>query len=155
MWQCVTDRIGQIDNRSAFLNNSFNHFNQIIDSCSRSIHRREFNDIRELTRISRHLAGFGYDFSSAHTQLMLQMNIRRGDEQVNPPAFSILGCPDCRVNIPFNRPCKTANFHISHLTRNRLYCCKITRARYRKSRLHHINTQIRKLIGQQYFLLWG
>ncbi|MNI25265.1 hypothetical protein D3C73_789060 [compost metagenome] len=146
--QRVAYRIGQVNNRRTFLNDGLHHFNQIIDARPCGIHGGELHHLAELAGIRRHLPGGGYNLGPAHAQLMAQVNIRGGDEQMKPPPLRIPGRPHRSINIPSDCTGKAADFHALHLPGDRLHGGKIPGAGYRKPRLQHIHTQFGQFISQ-------
>lgn len=153
--QRIPYRVGQINNGCTFFNHRLDHLDQIIDSRPCSVHGGEFHHIAELAGIGCHLACGGNYLRSALAQLMAQMNVGGGDEQMNPPPLCIPGCPHSSIDIPFDRAGEAADLYALNLAGDGLHRCKVTRTGYREARFHDIHAQLGQLAGQNDLLLRG
>jgi len=81
----VTNRVRQVDRGRARLDDRFDDAAQEVEIAARCIFRRELHIVGVMPRVADRVDRRFEALLAADAQLRLQVEIRRGDERVNPP----------------------------------------------------------------------
>ena len=154
-WNRVARCIRHIDHFGSGADHFAEHLHQKIRIAARRILSRELDIIHELLSMAHSLHGGFDNLLPRHSQLVFQVDIRRGNEGVDARVFGVFHRFQGPVDVPFLGTCETNDPRPADLLTYSAYRVEVTVRRGGKSRFDHIDAKLLQLAGNNYFLFNG
>ena len=143
----VADGVGDVDRRRALLDRDGDHLGGELDVGARGIHRRELDVVDERAGVRDGRAAWPLDVLARGLQLVVDVDVRRGDEGVDARAVGVAHRFGGALDVGGVRAGEPGDDRAVDLARDRLHGLEVARRRDREAGLDHVDAQARELVG--------
>ena len=143
----VADGVGDVDRRGALVERDLHHLGGVLDVGARGVHRRELDVVDQRARVGDGGAGLALDVLARRGELVLDVDVRRRDEGVDPRSRRVAYRPVGGVDVPDMSAREPGDHGALDLARDRLHGLEVARRGDREAGLDDVHAQPRELVG--------
>ena len=154
--RCVADGVWNIDCGGPRSDGRLNHFVEKLRVASTRVFAGKFNVLHQRPGVADHVRNDGQHLGAAFAQLVFEMDIAGGNECMNAMPRRRSNSIRTSLDVLLRGTSQTADdgsVLSSHLLGNTLHRSEIALAGEWKTRLDHVHTEPRKLLGDRQLLL--
>ena len=143
----VADGVGDVDRRRALVDRRLQDLGGEVDVGAGGVHRAELDVLDQRAGVRDGGAGLAQHVLARGLQLVLDVDVRRGDERVHARALGVAHRLGGALDVGGVGACQARDDRALHLPGDRPYGLEVTRRRDRKTSLDHVDAEPRELLG--------
>ena len=143
----VADGVGDVDRRRALVERDLHHLGGVLDVGARGVHRRELDVVDQRARVGDGGAGLALDVLARRGELVLDVDVRRRDERVDPRSRGVAYRPVGGVDVADMNAREAGDHGALDLAGDRLHGLEVAGRGDREAGLDDVHAQPRELVG--------
>ena len=142
----VADRVRDVDRGRALRDRGGDHLGGEVDVGAGGVHRAELDVLDQRARVGDRGLGLAQHVLARGLQLVLDVDVARGDERVHARAVRVLDGLGGALDVRRVSAREARDDRAVHLPGDRLYSLEVPRGRDRESSLDHVDAEPRELM---------